>query len=203
MSQAKPDRKMTRWGNWPIPVLCALLLGHIIITIGATKRDDLEWFDPLIDVRGMVLEDFVDEPDPDKMRNAAIAAMLETLDDPYTVWIPPAQEADFEKQMRGAYVGIGAEIAIENERLKIITPLEDSPALEAGVRSGDVVLEIEGEDTLGLTSADCIERLLGEEGTKVNILVEHADGEVGERHHVLMALGAQKLQLAERMRATT
>ena len=74
------------------------------------------------------------------MRNAAIEAMLETLDDPYTVWIPPAQEADFEKQMSGAYVGIGAEIAIENDRLKIITPLENSPSLQAGVRSGDVVL---------------------------------------------------------------
>ena len=180
MSQRKPNKKITRWGNWPIPVLCALLFAHIIITIGAARSDDLEWFDPIIDVRGMVLEDFVEEPDPEEMRNAAIAAMLETLDDPYTVWIPPAQEADFDKQMRGAYVGIGAEIAIENDRLKIITPLEGSPALQSGVRSGDIVLEIEGEDTLGLSSPECIERLLGEEGTSVNILVEHADGEKEE-----------------------
>lgn len=174
----KPNKpELTRWGNWPIPILCALLLVHIIITVGAAKNDDLEWFDPLIDVRGMVLQDYVEEPDSEDMRNAAIEAMLETLDDPYTVWIPPAQEADFEKQMSGAYVGIGAEIAIENDRLKIITPLENSPSLQAGVRSGDVVLEIEGEDTLGLTSEECIERLLGEEGTPVKILVEHTDGE--------------------------
>ena len=177
MPRNQSDQRMTRWGNWPIPVLCALLFGHILITIGAGRNDDLEWFDPIIDVRGMVLQDFVETPDPEAMRNAAIAAMLETLEDPYTVWIPPAQEADFDKQMRGQYVGIGAEIAIEDERLKIITPLEGSPSLEAGVRAGDVVLEIEGEDTLGLTSQECIERLLGEASTPVHILVRHEDGQ--------------------------
>ncbi|MCH2161394.1 MAG: S41 family peptidase [Phycisphaerales bacterium] len=188
MKQSPESRpSFTRWGNWPVLVLCVLLLGQVVLTISTARSDDLEWFDPLIDVRGMVLQDFVEEPDPEEMQNAAINAMLETLEDPYTVWIPPSMETEFEKQMRGAYVGIGAEIAIENDRLTIVTPLEDSPAIEAGVRAGDVVLEIQGEDTLGLSSNECIERIMGEEGTPVSLLVRHKDGsretlEVIRRH---------------------
>lgn len=173
----KSRNSLTRWGNWPIPILCVLLLGQMVFTFGASHRDDLEWFDPLIDVRGMVLEDFVEQPDPEKMRNAAISSMLETLDDPYTIWIPPADEEDFEKQMRGSYVGIGAEIVIADDRLNIVTPLENSPAMEAGIKAGDVVMKIAGEDTLGLSSSECIDRLLGEEGTPVELVVRHLDGE--------------------------
>ena len=129
----------------------------------------------MIDVRSMIIDDFVEEANPEAMRNAAIAAMLETLDDPYTIWIPPSGEDAFEKQLRGAYVGIGAQIAIENERLKIVTPLPNSPSLAAGLRSGDVVLSIDGNDTLGFSSQDCIDLLLGEPGTTVELNVRHRD----------------------------
>lgn len=175
MSPSNANRSCTRWGSWPVMVLSALLFVHIIVTIASARNDDLEWFDPLIDVRSMVLNDFVEEADAEAMRNAAISAMLKTLDDPYTVWIPPADESEFEKQLRGAYVGIGAQIAIEDERLKIVTPLPDSPALAAGLRTGDVVLRIDDTDTLGFSTQDCIDLLLGEPGTTVDLNVRHLD----------------------------
>lgn len=176
MPNSDHQRPITRFGSWPVPVLCGLLAIQILVTIGAGRRDDLTWFDPLVDVRAMVLEDFVGEPDPAKMQEAAISAMLETLDDPYTVWIPPRLEKDFDKQMRGSYVGIGAEIEVVDERLRIISPLEDSPSLDAGVRAGDVVLDIDGTDTLGLSSQECIDLLIGIEGTPVTLQVRHVDG---------------------------
>ena len=169
-------RQATRFGNWPIPLLCLLLGVQILLTIGAGRRDDLSWFDPIIDIRAMVLEDHVGEPDSGLMQQAAIDAMLETLDDPYTVWIPARLENDFDKQMRGTYVGIGAEIDLEADRLRIISPLEDSPALEAGLRAGDVVLSIDGTDTLGLGTDECIELLMGEEGVPVQLVVRRRDG---------------------------
>ena len=149
-----------------------------MVTVGAGRSDDLSWFDPLIDIRAMILEDHVGDPDQKLMQEAAITAMIETLDDPYTVWIPPRMEGDFNKQMRGSYVGIGAEIDLEHDRLRIISPLADSPALEAGVRAGDVVLSIDGVDTLGLGTDECIELLMGEEGDPVEVVVRHPDGEV-------------------------
>ena len=174
----KTSKKTTRLGNWPVPLLCLLLAVQIMVTVGAGRMDDLSWFDPLIDVRAMVLKDHVGDPDQDLMQEAAITAMLETLDDPYTVWIPPRMEGDFNKQMRGSYVGIGAEIDLEHDRLRIISPLADSPALDAGVRAGDVVLSIDEVDTLGLSTDECIELLMGEEGDPVEVVVRHTDGEV-------------------------
>ncbi|MFM1833459.1 MAG: hypothetical protein RLZZ461_1775, partial [Planctomycetota bacterium] len=107
----RPDlapRSSNRFGRWSIPLLCVLLTVQIAVSFGAGRRDDLSWFDPIVDVRAMVLDDFVGEADPDRMQEAAISAMLETLDDPYTVWIPHRMENEFDKQMRGSYVGIGA-----------------------------------------------------------------------------------------------
>ncbi|MBC01826.1 MAG: hypothetical protein CMJ34_00780 [Phycisphaerae bacterium] len=178
MVDPRKTSKTTRLGNWPVPLLCLLLAVQIMVTVGAGRTDDLSWFDPLIDVRAMVLEDHVGDPDQKLMQEAAINAMLETLDDPYTVWIPPRMEGDFNKQMRGSYVGIGAEIDLEHDRLRIVSPLAESPALEAGVRAGDVVLSIDGTDTLGLGTDECIELLMGEEGDPVEVVVRHTDGEV-------------------------
>ncbi len=139
--------------------------------------NDYAWFDPIVEVRGLLLENFVTPVDDGSMRDAAIAAMVESLGDPYTVYVPPAAEDDFNKDLRGAYVGIGAEIDIVDGWLTIVTPLDESPALAAGVRSGDTVLSIEGETTFGLSSRQCADRLMGEAGTTVNIRVRHADGE--------------------------
>ncbi len=175
----RPDptpRSTNRFGRWSIPLLCVLLTVQIAVSFGAARRDDLSWFDPIVDVRAMVLDDYVGEADPERMQEAAISAMLETLDDPYTVWIPHRMENDFDKQMRGSYVGIGAEIDLEADRLRIVSPLEDSPALTAGVRAGDVVLSIDGTDTLGLGTDRCIELLMGEDGTPVTVVVRHRDG---------------------------
>jgi carboxyl-terminal processing protease len=103
-------------------------------------------------------------------------AMVRVLDDPYTVYVPPAAEVEFNKAMRGTYVGIGAEVDIVDGYLTIISPLEDSPALEGGVKAGDIVLEIEGASTADRSIDDCIDRLLGEPGTPVTIRVRHLDG---------------------------
>ena len=74
------------------------------------------------------------------MQQAMIKSMIGTLDDPYTVYVPPSNEAEFDKELRGTYVGIGAEVSVLEDFLTIVSPLDDSPALEAGVRAGDIVL---------------------------------------------------------------
>src|SRR5690606_14433219 len=75
------------------------------------------------------------------------------------------------------FSGIGAEVDLFENRLRIVTPLEDSPAWKAGVMAGDIVLEINGESTEGLKITECIGKLTGEEGTDVTITVRHESGE--------------------------
>ena len=64
--------------------------------------------------------------------------------DPYTVFVPPASAADFNKVLRGTYVGIGAEVNVVDDYLTIVSPLDDSPALAAGIRAGDIVTQFNG-----------------------------------------------------------
>ncbi len=154
-----------------------VLLGSMAIHLpAAADRSDYEWFDPIIVVRRHLLDSFVDEPDEEAMQERMLHAMVEALDDPYTVYIPPASEDEFNKDVRGTYVGIGAEVVQEEGMLTIVTPLEGSPALEAGVRPGDVVLEINGRSTEHRSITECIDLLLGDPGTPVTIRVRRLDG---------------------------
>ncbi len=137
---------------------------------------DYEWFDPIIVVRRFLLDGFHQIPDEEAIQRAMINAMITTLDDPYTLYVPPADEAEFNKVLRGTYVGIGAEVNVEGDYLTIVSPLDDSPALDAGIMAGDIVLAIEGKTTYDRSVDDCINQLLGEPGTPVNIRVRHLDG---------------------------
>jgi carboxyl-terminal processing protease len=166
----------TRRNVTPWLVVVLMILVGVQLAIAARSGDQYEWIDPIIDVRNLVVRNFVEEPDQEAMQRAMITAMVDALEDPYTMYVPPADEADFNKALLGTYVGIGAEVTEVDGYLTIVTPLEDSPALAAGVMAGDTVLEIEGVSTLDLTANECVDRLLGEPNTPVTIRVRHPDG---------------------------
>ena len=161
------------------PLLLIMLFGALLVQLPlaiADRSSAYEWFDPIVDVRHLLVERFVDQPDDTAMQKAMIQAMIRTLDDPYTMYVPPERERDFNKELRGTYVGIGAEVNQIDGFLTIVTPMDDSPALEAGVQAGDVVLEIDGVSTFEREVNDSISLLLGEAGTTVDIRVRHLDG---------------------------
>jgi carboxyl-terminal processing protease len=161
------------------PSLLIVLFGAILIHLPlaiAARASVYEWFDPIVDVRRILIDRYVEQPDEEVMQQAMIEAMIATLDDPYTQYVPPSDTAEFNKQLRGTYAGIGAEVNISDGYLQIVTPMADSPALEAGVMAGDIVLEIEGESTFRMPVDEAIDRLTGEVGTPVAIRVRHLDG---------------------------
>jgi carboxyl-terminal processing protease len=142
---------------------------------GATP-DDYDWFDPIIDIRQLVRSTFVDPADEKAMQEAALAAMVRALGDPYTVYVPPAGERDFNKEVRGNYGGIGAELDVHEGYLRVVSPLDGSPAREAGVQPGDLIVAVNGESTLGKDPDAAVELLLGEPGTTVILTLRRADG---------------------------
>lgn len=158
-------------------VLAGVLLVQLPVAI-AERSDDYEWIDPVLDVHHIIQSDFADEGKIDgaKIRLAMIDAMIETLDDPHTVYVPPSDIAEFNKDLRGTYVGIGCEVNTQDDYLVIVSPMDGSPALEAGIMAGDIVLEIEGESTLKMPVEQSIKRLTGAPGTPVTIKVRHLDG---------------------------
>lgn len=151
--------------------LLGMFLARPLLSLGSLGGSG-SFFDPIGDVYMLLERFYVTEPEQESLQRGAIDGMVEALGDQYTQYIAPEDVEEFEKQLTGRFVGIGAEVVMRGGWLTIVTPLEDSPAFEAGIRPGDRIVKIEGETTMGLTIFQCIARLTGEPGTPVNVTVE-------------------------------
>jgi carboxyl-terminal processing protease len=157
------------------------LLGILgIAVLGSTlalSRRDYSFFDPLVDVKTIIAKRYVSEVDEQEMQQAALRGMVESLGDPFTVYVPPADVAEFAKSLTGDFVGVGIQVVTRDGWLTVVTPLEDSPAFRAGVMAEDRVVEIDAATTFGLSTEQCVARLTGKPGTRVSFVVERG----GER----------------------
>jgi len=150
----------------------APLQGEAPAQAAVDAADPYAWFDPIIDIQRLIAARFVTEPDLRALQIGAINGMLESLDDQYTVFIPEESIADFDKVLRGEYVGIGASVNTADGWATIVSPLDESPALAAGLLPGDRILEVDGKTTMGEDLDETIERIVGEEGTTVTLTIE-------------------------------
>lgn len=162
--------------------ILALALASLALLVSFTggfarNAGVLDHLELLIDVRHAIVTGFVEEPDPQALIDAAVRGMIDAVDDPYTVYLEREELEAFQNHVRGSFSGIGAEIDIHEQRLRIVSPLEDSPAWEAGVLPGDIVVEIEGEPTRGIKITEAVQKLTGEAGTDVTITVLRESGE--------------------------
>ncbi len=122
-----------------------------------------------------LVQEYVDEIDPDKLMAGAAAGMVRDLD-PYTEFIPEEEMQSFELLTTGKYGGVGSLIRQKDDYVRIAQPYRDSPADRAGLKIGDKILAIDGEDARGFTTEQVSSRLKGEPGSKVKVTVEHLDG---------------------------
>ncbi len=106
-----------------------------------------------------------------KLFYGALSGMTAALEDPYSVFFEPVMAKKFNQELSGTFDGIGAEVGIKNERVTIVAPLPESPALRAGLRPGDAVLAIDGVDTTGMTIDAAVGKIRGPKGTKVKLLL--------------------------------
>ena len=109
----------------------------------------------------------------------AIREALEQLEDPYTRFMDPEQYASMQIDTSGELTGVGIQLGEEEEtgRLLVVSPIEDSPAFEAGVLSGDIIIEIDGTDTDGMDVNDAVNLIRGEIGSTVTITVLRSESE--------------------------
>lgn len=109
-----------------------------------------------------------------------IAGLAGSLEDPYTFFLPPQENEQFAQDMSGAFEGVGMEIAVKDEVLTVVSPLKNTPAERAGIKSGDKVLKIDGKDTKGLDTNEAVKRIRGPKGTQVILTIER-EGWTGAR----------------------
>ncbi|MFC2057158.1 S41 family peptidase [Chloroflexota bacterium] len=123
----------------------------------------------------IIFEEYVeqDKLDASAMSQAAIKGMVEALDDPYTSHLNAQIYQMSKGDLEGKFDGIGAYVGIRDEQLTIIAPIPDSPAAEAGIRAGDIVLEIDGNSASKMSLEEAVFHIRGPKGTPVRLLVLH------------------------------
>jgi len=113
-----------------------------------------------------------------KMYYESISGMVESLGDPYTSFLAPPVNEVVNNAINGTYEGIGAELGFNQEdKLIVISPLDGSPAINAGIRPGDRILKIDGEDTEGISLNEAVAQIRGESGTFVTLTIRRDDKE--------------------------
>ncbi|MGE5146636.1 MAG: S41 family peptidase [Candidatus Eiseniibacteriota bacterium] len=127
-----------------------------------------------LDLFGTVFErvraDYVEEVSDEKLVEAAINGMLSHLD-PHSSYLDAKAYRDMQVQTRGEFGGLGIEVTMENGLVKVVSPIDDTPAARAGVKPGDYITHIDGTPVLGLSLAEAVEKMRGRVGTKIKVTI--------------------------------
>jgi len=127
-----------------------------------------------LDLFGQVLErvrsDYVDEVNDDQLIEAAINGMLSSLD-PHSSYLNSKNFRDLQTQMRGEFGGLGIEVTMENGVVKVVSPIDDTPASRAGIKPGDLIVGIDGQPVMGMTLNDAVEKMRGPINSTIKLTI--------------------------------
>lgn len=133
-------------------------------------------FDLFWQVWDLVKRNYVYQPVQDtKLFYGALAGIVGALDDPYSVFLDPEMSKKFQQELEGAFEGIGAELGIKDDQLTIIAPLPNTPAERAGLKAGDKILAINGQDSSGMALDLAVSMIRGPKGTEVVLTIWRED----------------------------
>ena len=122
------------------------------------------------DVFDRVRSDYVEVPDDSKLIDSAINGMLASLD-PHSSYMNAKTFREMQVQTRGEFGGLGIEVTMENGVVKVVTPIDDTPAAKAGVRAGDLITQLDGEQILGLTLSQAVDKMRGRVNTPILLTI--------------------------------
>ncbi len=115
--------------------------------------------------------------DPQKMIYGAISGMVSSLEDPYTIFLPPEENKITKEDLNGEFGGVGIQLGYKEKMLAVISPLENTPAQKAGIKAGDIILKIQDESkkldisTEKISLPEAIQAIRGPEGTKIQLTI--------------------------------
>src|SRR6202167_1753505 len=122
------------------------------------------------DVFERVRADYVEKPDDTKLIEAAINGMLAGLD-PHSSYMDPKSFRDMQVQTRGEFGGLGIEVTMEDGLIKVVAPIDDTPAAKAGVQSNDVITMLDDEAVQGMTLNQAVDKMRGPVNTKIKLTI--------------------------------
>jgi len=122
------------------------------------------------DVFERVRADYVEKPDDAKLVESAINGMLNGLD-PHSSYMDPKSFRDMQVQTRGEFGGLGIEVTMEDGLVKVVSPIDDTPAAKAGIMANDIITQLDGEQVQGLTLNQAVDKMRGPVNTKIKLTI--------------------------------
>lgn len=146
------------------------LTGPVLAENNSDKANVYEQLDLFGDIFDRIRSEYVEEVDAKELIQAAINGMLTSLD-PHSSYLPPVDAEKMREQTRGEFGGLGIEVTQEEGFVKVVSPIDGTPADEAGMEAGDFITHVDGESVLGLTLNEAVERMRGPVGSEIIITV--------------------------------
>ena len=151
----------------------ATTLLNVTQTYSATSSQNSELYRQL-DLFGDVLErvrsDYVEKPDDTQLIESAINGMLASLD-PHSSYMSPKSFRDMQVQTRGEFGGLGIEVTMENGVIKVVSPIDDTPASKAGLMANDLITHLDNDQISGLTLEQAVEKMRGPVNTPITLTI--------------------------------
>ncbi|MYM32790.1 PDZ domain-containing protein [Duganella sp. FT94W] len=134
----------------------------------------LEELRQLSDVFGLIKTDYVETVDDKKLLTEAISGMVSSLD-PHSVYLDKKAFREMRETVAGKFVGIGVEVGLEDGYIKVVSPIEDTPAFKAGIKAGDLITRIDGTLIKGMSLDESVKKMRGEPHSKVSVTISRKD----------------------------
>ena len=168
--------RKSEYALWALLVLAVLAAGSTMVSLArsqsasAANSEIYRQLDLFGEVLERVRSDYVEKPEDPKLIEAAINGMLMALD-PHSAYLNPKHFRDMQVQTRGEFGGLGIEVTMENGVVKVVAPIDDTPASRAGLMSGDLITHLDKEQILGLTLQEAVEKMRGPVNSPITLTI--------------------------------
>ena len=155
--------------------LCLLVAGTLILhgddtEVNADTKTVYKNIEIFTEVLRQIQKNYVEPKEPQELIYSAIRGMVRDLD-PHSSFMTKDEHRELMLETKGSFTGIGVEIIIKDNVLTVVSPIEGTPAYEAGIKAGDKIIKVEEESTKDMTLMDAVKRIRGPKGSKVNLTI--------------------------------
>lgn len=170
--------KKSLWGITGAILGASIVLGTSVLANKAPDSEDnktsstlpLQELRSFVEVYQRVSHDYVEKISDKKILEGAISGMLSSLD-PHSAYLPPKAFKSMEEHTTGQFGGLGMEVSLEDGFVKVVAPIDDTPAKKAGVKSGDLIIKIDKEPIKGKSLTQAVKMMRGKPGTKIKLTI--------------------------------